>query len=105
MERIENLKGKVIKVKITEGKEADEYALTIDFDGHCSMSSSGYKEGGDFTMYSMTPEALVNLAMGIIEVTAHAKASRDLQATLAIKEKVVIPAPEDLLRTEQEAKL
>ena len=79
MERIVNLQGKEVKVHITEGKEAEEYALILDFDGQASMSSRGYMAGGDFTIYSMTPEALVNLAMGIIEITAHAKAARELE--------------------------
>jgi len=82
METIEDMNGKRIKVRVTEGDEPNKYSLTIDFDGMGSLTANSYGGGGDFSLYSMTPEALVNLAMGIIEVTAHAKAARELSPIL-----------------------
>ena len=86
METIEDMNGKGIKVRVNEGSEPNEYSLTIDFEGMGSLTANSYGGGGDFTLYSITPEALVNLAMGIIEAAAHAKSARELEAILAIKE-------------------
>ena len=78
METIEDMNGKEIKVSVIEGREPNEYSLTIDFDGQSSMSTKGYMEGGDFTLYSMTPKAMASLAWAIIEAAAKAKAAREL---------------------------
>lgn len=85
METIQNMSGQEITVRVIEGQEPNEYSLHLRFDGHCSMSTRGYKEGGDFSMFSMTPEAMVNLAWAIIEAAAKAKTTRDMGvvATLA----------------------
>lgn len=93
MEEIKDMLGNKIEVAVRGGKEPNEYSLSIDFDGLGDLTASGYGKGGNFTLYSMTPEALANLAMGIIEAAAHAKVARELR-----------PAPEDLLRAEQETK-
>ena len=79
METIEDMNGKEIKVSVIEGKDPNEYSLTIDFKGMGSLTANSYGGGGNFTLYRMTPEALVNLAMGIVEVAAHAKSARELE--------------------------
>ena len=96
MEQIEDIDGKLITVSVQVAAQDNEYSLSIRFKGLGSLSASG-NFGGDFTLYSMTPEAMVNLAMGIIEAAAKAKSARELDLVLK-------PAPEDLLRAEQEAK-
>jgi len=86
METVQNMLGKEIKVKVIEGREPNEYSLGFDFDGQASVSINGYKEGGDFTLYSMTPEAMANLAWAIIEAAAKAKTAREMGVVEPSKE-------------------
>lgn len=80
METTNDMYGNEIRVSVLEGQEPNEYSLTLDYEGHCSMSASGNLKGGDFCMYSMTPESLANLAWAIIGATAKAKTVRELGA-------------------------
>lgn len=87
MEEIKDMNGKEIRVQVFEYEE-NVFSLRLEIDAHFTTGVRGYEPGGEVILYSLTPETMAMLGLGIINTAARALATR--QIANAEKQKEVV---------------